>query len=193
MKQIKVKLTGISPLLMHSDAGANKLDPRVKAHKALTSKKKKTEDDDAAIAKSEYLLGMYWDKDIGPFLPTQNIRATMIEGARVNKRGKDVASGSIILEPRTALAYKGPRDPEQLFSRPEFVDSRGVVVQRQRIMRYRPRFNDWACEVEIHFDPEKIDEADLMVSLENAGKYVGLGDFRPAKNGTFGRFEVAKV
>jgi hypothetical protein len=193
MKSLKVKITGISPLLMHSDRGANKLDPLVRAHKELTSKKKKTEEDDAAIAKSEYMLALYLGKNNQPVMPTQNIRATIIEGARQNKRGKDIESGTIILESSVPLEYKGPKDPEKLFQTPEFVDARGVVVQRARIMRYRPCFPEWSCQVEINYDPAKIDEADLLLSLENAGKYVGLGDFRPGKKGTFGRFEVAKI
>lgn len=193
MKTLKVRITGTSPLLMHSDRGANKLDPLVRAHKDLTSKKKKTEEDDAAIAKSEYTLGLYLGKDGGPVIPTQNIRAAIIEGARQNKRGKDVESGTLILDQNVPLEYKGPRDPEKLFKTPGFVDARGVVVQRARIMRYRPMFDGWSCAVEIHYDPAKIDEADLMLACENAGRYVGLGDFRPAKKGTFGRFEVSKI
>ena len=193
MKELTVKITGISPLLMHSDRSVNKLDPDVKAHSKLTSKKSKTEDDLLAIARSEYMLGLYVDDDFGVCLPTINIRSALIEGARQNKRGKDIETGTIILEQNVALDYKGPKDPEKLFQTRAFVYCKSVVVQRNRVMRYRPRFNEWSCKVTIQYDPKKISEEDLLYSFDCAGRYVGIGDFRPNKKGNFGRFEVAKI
>ena len=55
MKSIKVKLSGSSALLMHSDRFANPLDPLTKAHKELTGKRKKTDDDHIAIADKNFL------------------------------------------------------------------------------------------------------------------------------------------
>ena len=54
MEIITVKLTGTRPLLMHADVFADPLNPLTKAHKALTSKRKNTDDDHEAIAKSEW-------------------------------------------------------------------------------------------------------------------------------------------
>ena len=57
MKSIPVKITGSAALLMHSDRFANPLDPLAKAHKEMTGKRKKTDDDFIAIAKSEFIGG----------------------------------------------------------------------------------------------------------------------------------------
>ena len=80
MKQLKVKITGVSPLLMHSDRFANPLDKATKAHKELTAKRKKTDADHEAIAKSEWLGSLYWRDDIGPFIPGQNFGVFGIAG-----------------------------------------------------------------------------------------------------------------
>ena len=53
METLNVRITGTSPLMMHSDKFANPLLPETKAHKALTAKRKKTDEDHEAIAKSE--------------------------------------------------------------------------------------------------------------------------------------------
>ena len=65
MQTIKVKIIGTRPLLMHSDIYADPLNPRTKAHKALTAKKKKTDEDHEAIAQSEWRGGMYFDEELG--------------------------------------------------------------------------------------------------------------------------------
>lgn len=68
MDMLTLKLTGMSPLMMHADTLANPLNPITKAHKELTSKRKKTDDDHEAIAKSEFIAGAYWTKEDGFFI-----------------------------------------------------------------------------------------------------------------------------
>jgi len=73
MQTIKLQLTGTRPLLMHADVFADPLNPLTKQHKSLTGKRKKTDDDHEAIARSEWRGGMYFDDDMGPYIPGVNI------------------------------------------------------------------------------------------------------------------------
>lgn len=193
MQSLKLKIIGKSPLLMHCDRYANPLDPATKAHKVLTSKKKKTEDDHESIAKSEWRGSLYHDKDLGPYLPTASLRAALVNGATLRKLGKTVKRGTLILEDKAALEYKGPRDPDEMVNDNRFIDCRSVCVQGKRLMRYRPVFDNWSVNIEILFDDQLIDRADLLLSMEEAGRLIGVGDFRPDKGGTFGRFAVEEV
>jgi hypothetical protein len=53
----------------------------------------------------------------------------------------------------------------------------------------KPRFDEWALEFQIiNNDPTIIHQDTLKKILEDAGKYYGLGDFRPE----FGTFKVEK-
>jgi len=71
------------------------------------------------------------------------------------------------------------------------IDARRAIVQRQGIVRRRPRFDEWQCTFTIEYDPQIIDNPKLIVDvLADAGNRVGVGDFRPACNGFFGRFRV---
>lgn len=190
MKALKVAITGVSALLMHSDRFANPLDPMAKAHKELTSKRKKTEADHEAIARSEWVGGLYFDTKIGPYLPTMNIRSCLVEGAKFNKLGSKVKKATLVTTDRTQLDYDGPRDIDGLWNHGGFTDCRSVKVGTSRLMRYRPMFPQWSCVVELVFDEQQLDRADLVLAFENAGKLIGLGDFRPACGGAFGRFTV---
>jgi len=65
MEILKLNIIGTSPLMMHSDKFANPLAPETKAHKSLTAKRKKTDEDHLAIAKSEFMSGAYYSEKSG--------------------------------------------------------------------------------------------------------------------------------
>lgn len=188
MKKFVMTLEGSSPLLMHSSRLADPLDEVTKQLKKLSSKTKKTEDDQLAIAETEFVGGLYCDPDVGPYIPGPNVFKTLVEGARLNKLGTAVVRGLIITSDVNPLAYKGPREPAAMWKHGGFAHRSTVVVARNRVVRVRPIFHDWAADVEGVFDETQLDPDRLAQIAENAGTFVGLGDWRPR----FGRF-VAKV
>lgn len=72
----------------------------------------------------------------------------------------------------------------------DYLDRRRVTVQRAGVTRERPAFNaGWTAEVVLmSLLPQYIDPSLLRRTLTDAGRLVGVGDFRP----TFGRFSVTK-
>jgi hypothetical protein len=71
------------------------------------------------------------------------------------------------------------------------IDRRRAIVVKQGIIRSRPKFNEWSCTFTIEFDPAIVVEPRTIVEiLADAGGRIGVGDFRPARNGWFGRFAV---
>lgn len=189
MKTIKLKITGMSPLLMHGDRFANPLDPLTKAHKELTAKRKKTDADHEAIAKSEWLGGMYHDDDIGPYMPGVNVDAALVAGAKLQKLGTKFKSAVMVVEDRLPVIYEGPRDKDGMFADGRFTDCRSVKVQTAKLMRYRPKFNQWALSVTIAFNEDAVNTAEVLKAAEDAGRMCGIGDFRPR----FGKFTVEVV
>ena len=72
----------------------------------------------------------------------------------------------------------------------DYLDRRRVVIQRSAVTRERPAMRaGWTatCQLQVLL-PEYIDADSLSDVLTNAGRLVGVGDFRP----TFGRFRVEK-
>jgi hypothetical protein len=71
------------------------------------------------------------------------------------------------------------------------IDARRARVQKQGIIRHRPRFDDWSCTFTIEYDPLIVPDPKLIVDiLQDAGSRIGVGDYRPASNGWFGRFGI---
>ncbi|MFZ2306858.1 MAG: hypothetical protein WAW73_17820 [Rhodoferax sp.] len=189
MEQIKLKITGTTPLLMHSDRLANPLLADTKAHKELTSKRKKTDDDHLAIARSEFIAGAYWSKEDGIHIPGQNFDATFLAGAKLQKLGTHWKRGALVLEDRVRLLYDGPKTPEMLWNNTAFVDCRGVKIGQSKVMRYRPKFISWAAELTIALNTDVLNISEAKRAIEDAGALIGVCEYRPR----FGRFEVAYV
>lgn len=186
MMMMKVKLTGTKALLMHNERLANPLDETTQELKGLTAKKKKTDADHKAIAEVEFRGSMYFDETIGPFIPDRNIRAALIEAARKSKLGLVVAENVWVTEAMMPLDYKGPRTVAGLWREKRHVDQRMVGNQKVRILRTRPRFDEWALTATVTFDEEAIDQR-TMESVFKRAQTLGLCDYRPL----FGTFECA--
>jgi len=196
--KIKVRIDGIAPTLMHNNQMCNPLNPFTKKMKAITGKRKKTDEDVLEIAKIEWEAGLYFDEKIGPYFPSTNIEAMMRDAAKKLKKGTDVKQSVRVFPLEIPLIYTGPRDLEGLkkiaysgekVNGEDFFDMRAVGIQSSTIMRTRPRFNKWALEFEIVADDKIFNVDDIIQILTIAGSKIGLSDYRPR----YGLFEVSKI
>jgi hypothetical protein len=73
------------------------------------------------------------------------------------------------------------------------IDIRRVVVQKNGILRARPKISDWCCDLEFEFDDESIDPDVILQIMQMAGKYPGILDYRVGKKGPFGRFTAELI
>lgn len=184
-QESKFEIVGVAPLMMHSIRLANPLDQAAKAIKAVSSKRKKTEDDHEAMARLEFLGSLYRD-DAGHYIiPAPAWEACIVEGAKSQKSGK-IAKSGIFVADDTTIRYAGPKDPEARYADPSCVDYRAVRVQSARLMRCRPIFRGWSATLTVSHDPRVVAADTLRQWLEIAGRLVGVLEYRPR----FGRFDV---
>lgn len=66
----------------------------------------------------------------------------------------------------------------------------GPFGNRQADLRYRPEYQGWSADLQFRFRYDMIDQGQLVALLQNAGFSVGIGEWRPQKDGQFGTFEV---
>lgn len=187
METLKLKIEGRGPLLMQADTLADPLNPATVQHKALTGKKKKTEEDHIAIARSEFIASLYYRKEIGVHIPGQNFDGAFRAAAAMHRQRMNWDRGCIVLDDAAPLLYDGPRTPAALWENRDFVDARAVVVSNRRVIRYRPIFREWACEIALQFDPQIMSDSEVVKIINDAGKYTHICTFRRR----FGRFEAS--
>ena len=73
---------------------------------------------------------------------------------------------------------------ESLWKDEEFRHQAVVTVQRAKIVRCRPIFQEWSANIELQYDDSVVQKKKLVEWLNVAGLQCGLGDWRPR----YGRF-----
>ena len=183
MKKLKFKIVGVSPLLMHNGQTADPQNEWSRRIKEISKRRNKTDADYDALAKLEWQAGLYLS-DGKPCIPGEVMEAALAEGAKKLRLGKSAKAG-LWCETDALLEYKGPKDVAKLWANGTFSLTIGVRVQRNKVMRTRPRFQEWAATVEVQYDPDIFDEGQVRQIVEITGG-VGLMDWRPK----FGRYET---
>lgn len=184
--EIKLELTGTSPLLCHNIGLADPDNPFTKEIQTYTSKRKKTEDDRRAIERLEWFGGLYLEDD-RPVMPTANVRRAFVEAGKISKQGLQVSRSLSFTELSVPIAHDGPSDIEALFAQPQYSNRAAVGVSGKRVMRVRPQFPRWALVASAYLLEDVMDPDDLKRVAGRSGMAIGLGDNRI--NG-FGRFTV---
>ena len=171
MKQVSVTIKGLSPLLMHAY-------PMV----PIEALEKKSPEEQAELA-------VYRDSANGQdlYIPGVAIQRALVAAASFSKgKGratlqKQVAACVLVSPERVSLGVKN-----------YLIDARPVVIPatRGRVIRYRPRLDQWQAVFTVDFDVNLLTEKQLRGVVDDMCSRVGLLDFRPEKKGPFGRSMV---
>jgi hypothetical protein len=177
----KFKITGIFPLLTHNPAGMNQPSTGPKAKKIPTSEE-------------EAKAGLYIDADGNYCIPSIAFRSALLNGLKGKKVGRSSAisvfqAAVFSVDELSVLIDPGTGKPLLEYS----IDTRRAIVQRNGVLRSRPKFEKWGCHVHLEVDldittPQQVEEA-----LNMAGQIIGVGDFRIERRGTFGKFSAKLV
>ena len=191
-----IEISGVSPIIHHNGAaGLDTRSPISKEIKSITAQKgtNRTEVDDDRLRELECQRSFWLDESGSPAIPATAIRAAIEGGARKRKQGPQVRGGLVVID--TVFEYDKQRygtDLEELGRSAQFTVP--VVVQRARILRTRAKFDlPWSCIVTVDVDDELVDKSQLLEWLDISGRQIGIGDWRPATSGTFGRFTVSSI
>jgi len=137
---------------------------------------------------AEAAAGCYYMED-GKTLgfPGWNLFRALVKAAGAYKDGKvamsRVIAGGVTIEP--AMLSFGTKKYA--------IDTRRALVQRNGILRSRPLLKDWTLDFDLLVNEEDISPKGfpmLRAICEDAGRRVGIGDFRIEKSGPFGKFVV---
>lgn len=126
---------------------------------------------------------LYLDREGKVCQPATHLEACMVKSAADfkftgKKTYKEIFKSGIFVEP-FMIPHLRENWP---------IDRQSVVVQKARILRCRPRFDEWELDFDVIVRDDRIEPLIVKEILNNAGKYVGVGDYRPR----FGLFRVDK-
>lgn len=185
MKTIDVEIVGVTALLIHrfgEQAEAGEATRRIVV--------------DTRDPRTEALSHAYVAPDGTFYFSAFSIPNSMssagsnhkLKGSR--KTLRFVVPSAVMVTSDVITIMNGHGGPAENFE----VDSRPVTIPstKGRIMRHRPRFNQWSARFSLLLDDKQLSVDMASQLLTEAGLSIGIGDFRPEKRGPFGRFRVAK-
>jgi len=153
--------------------------------KALTAKRKKTDEDLKQIERLEWYGGLY-EENGSVVQPTSKVRKCIIGAAKISKMGKAIERSLSFGALNTALIYQGPKDINALYADKRFHSRLSVGIGNKRVMRVRPQFFPWTLRVNgLFVEDAGLNFDDFLRIVELAGIVEGIGDNRV--NG-YGRF-----
>lgn len=172
--RVEVELEGTSAILFHA-WNCESVESKSKAKKG--SAEKKSDDVESYVYRNEK----------GELcIPGTYLRGAIVAAAKFRqdprsprKSAADLFKAAIVS--LTELASLGAKNWD-------FMDRRRVTIQRSAITRQRPAMNlGWKAKFVLMVNlPEYVDSQMLHDTIVQAGKLIGLADFRPS----FGRFAV---
>jgi hypothetical protein len=123
------------------------------------------------------------------FVPSAHVLGSLINAGAFMKAKVGNARKSM----KNIVAAMFDITPEEILV-PDYdqIDKRSAVNHnvKGRIITIRPKWSKWSIKFSLLIDDDTIPKETIMELLNYAGKYCGIGSYRPTNNGHFGRFEV---
>lgn len=101
---------------------------------------------------------------------------------------KHVESGVLVVDPLPLPISKADVEGEWLF-----LPSDGIRGSGKRVDKCYPVIRQWAGDVTFLIFDDTVTKDVFEHILKEAGKFIGIGRFRPRNNGFYGRFDVESV
>lgn len=188
--KVNVTISGLTPLLMNRFTEAAEV--QVSGGTSVSFRGDKGTPREQAAGKR------YADDKGNLYIPGPNIFAAIIAAGTFHKAGKSklttmktsLIPAGLMVEDLVCLLVNEKGDPISEWE----VDSRSVVIPSTggRIMAHRPRVDRWQTTFTLDVDGSMFSPNLIRAVVDDAGKKIGLGDYRPARKGPFGRFVVTK-
>lgn len=201
MRVIKFHVTGTCPLMLNNPATVNPLNKFSKALKPLTSKRVKTDENQAELAKLKFFASLYadkpigldgkWENEVGRYiLPADHFWRAIQCAGQENKIGKKIERSLEVWHDAVLEFPDKDKSPKQLYEIGEpYVDTRAVGIKNVKIITTRALIPNWSCDVDIMYDETQLNKKEIINAFQVAGLRYGVGTYRRK----FGRFEIKEI
>jgi len=177
IQRVKVRIVGDSPLITHAWSQ--------KAKQMMLDKqmKKGTQAKEAKDPQRDYEESLYHLPDGGYGFPAVGVKACAIRGAK--------GLGMVMSDTRAAFHIEG--DLLKIDGEPRPREDMVRVGMGTADIRYRAEFVKWSIDLPVTFNARIISAEQIVAMLDAGGFGTGLGEWRPEKDGQFGRFHVEGI
>ncbi len=215
IQHIKIRIVGDSPLIVHAWNEKAKRE-MLETQQGKNKTKKKAE----KIPFDDFARALYWKTEMPTTTIKDSGNGEMRDVVTVELFDKAIKDGAKFGFPANSFkmaansaAYRLGWVKNQMELRGsyflnaedggELVEIKGDIPKMREDMvkvgmgtadiRYRPIFENWYCDMILEFNEAGSMKLDDILSCIEAGGYaVGVGEWRPEKDGMFGRFHIER-
>jgi hypothetical protein len=176
IRTIQVKLVGDAPLICHAWSEKAKRQ-MLNKQMMVASEGKEAKDPQADFESSLYRL-----PDGGYGFPAIAFKAAAVTAC--TSLGKSVTK----VQARQAFHVVG--DMVRIEGTPTMREDMVRIGMGTADIRYRGEFREWSCVLTIRYNARVLSDEQIVNLLNTAGFAVGVGEWRPERDGQFGLFHV---
>lgn len=200
IQQVKIRIVGDTPLIMHRWSE--------KAKREMLDKMMKVTKTTAREAKNpceEFIRSLYWLSPMPEDMTEAGFEAAIHGGARFGFPVTAFKQAAI------SAAYRMGWTKDKMSLRGVFfingdenqmieIHSEELVMREDLVrvgmgqpdIRYRGEFRNWYADLDVSFNANGQYKLEQIVNIINAGGYVcGVGEWRPERDGQYGMYHVA--
>jgi hypothetical protein len=171
-----------NPLVVHNSQLSIPTNPFAERLARITSKpsKQRTHEDHVELSRVEWEGGLYWDDDLGPYVPTSYAMTSLWQSAKLTRDGEGLRRAVILLGhdagARMPIEYKGPRDIEGMWQDDRYRLVMSLPQGRVRVTRTRPRFVPWQMQMTVLLEEGLMNPSVFEEIATRAGRLIGIGE-----------------
>jgi hypothetical protein len=177
IQRVRVRIVGDSPLIVHAWSE--------KAKQMMLDKqmKKGTQAKEAKDPERDYQDSMYHLPDGRTGFPAVGVKACAIRGAK--------GLGMVMSDTRAAFHIEG--ELLTIDGEPQPREDMVRVGMGTADIRFRAEYPVWSIDLPITYNARIVSAEQIVAMLDAGGFGTGLGEWRPEKDGQFGRFHVEQT
>ena len=175
IQRVEIKLIGDAPLICHKWSAKAKKEMRDKQMKKATPKKS------AKNPKEDYEESLYKRAGGGYGFPAVAFKAAAIDAcSHISGITKVVARGAFHID----------EEMVKIIGRPSMREDMVRIGMGTADIRYRGEFKKWSTKFVVRYNASVISVDQIFNLFNTAGFAIGVGEWRPQKNGSYGLFHV---
>lgn len=178
IKRLLITIVGDSPLIMHAWSDKAKQEMLDKQMGKARAKKEPKD------PQRDYEEAFYRLPDGRPGFPTIAFKAAAVAAARQ-------VEGLTMTFLRGAFHITG--ELAVIEGEPQMREDTVRIGMGTADLRYRPEFKEWKTVLDVRLNSRAMTIEQLIHLINQAGFSVGIGEWRPEKDGQYGMFHVEGV
>jgi len=173
-RKIIIQIVGITPLICHA------WDKKAKEEMLSKQMKKAVKTKIAKNPEEDFKASLYHHPDGGYGFPSTAFKSAAVRAAKM--------AGVAMTDAR--MMFYVTDELTKIKGTPTIREDMVRLNGKTADIRFRAEFKEWSADLEINYNEDWISAEQIANLISLAGFSVGIGEWRPEKNGQFGTFEV---